>query len=35
MSILLWGFIAWLFLGMVLSWEDYCRNKYDDDDYDD
>ena len=36
MGILVWGFVIWFFIGMVLSYEDYCRNKrndYDDDDY--
>lgn len=35
MGFIVGAFIIWMFIGMVLSWEDYCRNKYDDDDYDD
>ena len=35
MGFIVGAFIIYMFIGMVLSWEDYCRNKYDDDDYDD
>lgn len=35
MGFIIGAFIIYMFIGMVLSWEDYCRNKYDDDDYDD
>ena len=35
MGFIVGAFIIWMFIGMVLSWEDHCRNKYDDDDYDD
>lgn len=31
MGLIVGGFILWMFIGMVLSYEDYCRNKRDDD----
>lgn len=34
MGLIIGGFVIWFFIGMVLSYEDYCRNKRDDDDYD-
>lgn len=31
MGFIVGAFIVWMFLGMILSYENYCRNRNDDD----
>ena len=32
MGLLVGAFIVWMFIGMIVSWESYCRHRRDNDD---